>query len=852
MPTLLEKGIKTKLLNDAAKKEKLGRPPISEFHYWWTRKPLITSRAVLLAALSDELKVDELEGLAGLNGEEGIPFKRKPWKEGYAIYTRLYERIMRRARELYGEDLTVYDPFAGSGMIGFEALRLGLNVELADYNPVAYLIMKATIEYPKKFGRRLADDVEREGNRIIEELRSELGEFYPGHDGKEVKAYIWAWAVKCKWCGNVTPLVNDWRLSEDEYIEPSVVGGELRFEVKRGKSPEGNVARGDGRCLFCGREISNDDVIQDVRENKREMLLAVALEGKEFSTDVAKQKEAFERASARLREELESGELARFVPNEEIQSNGTVRAEKYLPLWRDLFNDRQLLLLASLARKIRETAERYAVKDEEHGRAVAAALAAWLAKHVDRNSRATLWDSSAFKIGHALTNRGLSMTWKHAETNPLVKFSGSLQSMLHDVVDALRFAADELEGTGRVEIRLASALRPPRRRYRLIVTDPPYYDDVPYGELSEFFYVWERRVLEDFFPEAFASSHVDVSESIDVGGGRSPDTFYARLGAAISNLRDSLEDDGLLVLFYAHRSVEVWEMVADLIWRSGFQITGALPISTENENNVIAQGKRSVYYSLVLTARRREENAPEARESEVLEEIRRELEENRKRLNELDYDQGELYLWTVGVALRVLTRYSGVKSFTSRGVARTALEYAYEVGSRFFVDYDMEREIGRRLELDGETLFYLSVLRGGRRELDYSEFNQIAKSQGLNQDAMEAKGLVRRIPGKNVKIRVNDAFSRGPLVEKEGESAIKGNSAVDWLHRCILAFSARPSLSVVAEHARGAGLSVDDFLALAKMVRFYETRNGLGDGEVAALGEILKYAKEYGGLDRWL
>ncbi|MDP7982665.1 MAG: DUF1156 domain-containing protein, partial [Conexivisphaerales archaeon] len=383
MPTLLEKGIRTKLLNDAAKKEKLGRPPISEFHYWWTRKPLITSRAVLLAALSDELKVDELEGLAGLNGEEGIPFKRKPWKEGYAIYTRLYERIMRRARELYGEDLTVYDPFAGSGMIGFEALRLGLNVELADYNPVAYLIMKATIEYPKKFGRRLADDVEREGNRIIEELRSELGEFYPGHDGKEVKAYIWAWAVKCKWCGNVTPLVNDWRLSEDEYIEPSVVGGELRFEVKHGKSPEGNVARGDGRCLFCGREISNDDVIQDVRENKREVLLAVALEGKEFSTDVAKQKEAFERASARLREELESGELARFVPNEEIQSNGTVRAEKYLPLWRHLFNDRQLLVLASLARKIRETAERYAVKDEEYGRAVAAALAAWLAKHVN-------------------------------------------------------------------------------------------------------------------------------------------------------------------------------------------------------------------------------------------------------------------------------------------------------------------------------------------------------------------------------------------------------------------------------------------------------------------------------------
>jgi len=176
--TLLEKGIPTRTLNELAKKEKLGRPPINEFHYWWTRKPLITSRAVLLSALSDTLSAKELEALTGLDGNGRVKpaFYDEPWKGAPD-----YRLVLARARELYGEQLKVYDPFAGSGMIGFEALRLGLSVELSDYNPVAYLIMKATIEYPKKYGVKLADDVEKEGKRIIEEMRKELGEFYPKH-----------------------------------------------------------------------------------------------------------------------------------------------------------------------------------------------------------------------------------------------------------------------------------------------------------------------------------------------------------------------------------------------------------------------------------------------------------------------------------------------------------------------------------------------------------------------------------------------------------------------------------------------------------------------------------------------
>ncbi|MFP3131623.1 MAG: DUF1156 domain-containing protein, partial [Nitrososphaeria archaeon] len=404
--TLLEKGIPTKELNELAKKEKLGRPPINEFHYWWTRKPLITSRAVLLSALSDTLSVKELEALIGLDANKmrKPAFYEEPWK--LANLAPAYRRVLARARELYGEELKVYDPFAGSGMIGFEALRLGLSAELSDYNPVAYLIMKATIEYPKKYGMKLADDVEKEGKRIIEEMKKELGEFYPKHGGKEVKAYIWAWAVKCPRCGKVTPLVNDWQLSEEEYLAHSVVNGELKFEVKKGKSPEGNMVRGEGRCLFCDMIIKNEDIVRDIRENKREILLALALEGKEFSADVKEHIEAFKKASEYLKQKID--ELAPYIPDEEMpyEGRGQLSASSYLLYWRDLFNDRQLLVLATLAKKVKETAERYRREHgEDYGRAVAAALAAWVAKHVDFNSRPTTLVSVRYTIGHALANR---------------------------------------------------------------------------------------------------------------------------------------------------------------------------------------------------------------------------------------------------------------------------------------------------------------------------------------------------------------------------------------------------------------------------------------------------------------
>jgi len=819
---LLERPIATNRLNELAKKEKLGngKPPINELHYYWTRKPLITSRTVLLASLSDGLDDDELQQLSGINSNPtGKPlFYRKPWKGPYIQQVQLYKNVMARARELYGEDLTVFDPFAGSGMIGFEALRLGLNVVLSDYNPVAFLIMKATMEYPKKYGEKLCDDVKREAERISEELKAELSSLYPKHDGKEVVAYIWAWEVRCRSCGGLTPLVGAWHLSKEEYLAYRLVNGGLEFSIAKGEAPEGNVDRGNGTCLLCNMPIPHEEVMEDIRQNQRERLLAVVLQDRTYDLPTDEDLEAYAKAKELL---SNSKELEPFIPDEMIPPEGNVvRASKYLPLWRDLFNPRQLLLLSTMAKKIREATDRISSEDGvEYAEAVGAYLSCWLAKHVDYNSRTCHWIYNNTVIGESMANRGLSMSWIHTEVNPSVKFSGSLQGMLHDVLDALRFSVQELRDSGRADISLKSALQyDAGRKFKLIVTDPPYADDVPYPELSEFFYVWHKRTIGHLLGDSFTPTHVDTAEEIDQGGGRTKEDFYDRFDFAVRKLYDLLDDDGLLVLFYAHRSSDVWEKVVNSFAGAGFHITNAVPLSTESENNVIAQGKRNIYYSLIMTARKRRPDAGSADLQSVREEIRSEIAGNIDRVGRLNYSQGELFLWGMGIALKHFTAYSRIESFSKEDMAKTALESAQDAFASVFVDAEIRKYAGKSIPIDRDTLFYIFTLKGGDRELDTDAFNQSLKI-GLDEKSLfDKKLVVKKRDGKKTRIYLNDAFSRSKEMEVEGKDSIRGNAVIDYIHRALVSYAISPGLDKVDENAQNAGMLAEDFVGLIRTI----------------------------------
>jgi Adenine-specific DNA methylase containing a Zn-ribbon len=234
MKTLIEKILPVEEISEEAKKEKKGRPPTFEMHYWWTRKPLVTARAVVLGSLLPEnFDIDEFKQLLGLGRRERA-FK-------YNLMDEQIKNLHQYYKQIWGtETPTVFDPFAGGGSIPFDALRVGCNIVANDYNPVAWLIMKSVLEYPIKYDDKLVKYLKKVFDDIFKKLKAELGDLYPTHNGKEVAAYIYAWMVKCPKCGFETPLVGSWWLARKKnkplYLQYIIKDSELHFEIERGEN----------------------------------------------------------------------------------------------------------------------------------------------------------------------------------------------------------------------------------------------------------------------------------------------------------------------------------------------------------------------------------------------------------------------------------------------------------------------------------------------------------------------------------------------------------------------------------------------------------------------------------------
>ncbi|MFP3257116.1 MAG: DUF1156 domain-containing protein [Candidatus Nanopusillus acidilobi] len=862
--TFLEKGIKTKRLNEEARREKLGHTPITLIHFWPTRKPLIVSRAVILGALATEnvISREQFEKLIFGDDKNGeASFKFTPWKENNSENSskdakkqtyfskpdnyEAYERVLENAKKIYG-DLTLYDPFAGSGMIGFEALRLGLNVELSDINPIAYLIMKASIEYPKKYGKKLVDDVEREGKRIIEELKKDYEKYYPRSNGEEVKYYLWSWAVKCPYCGRITPIVDDWKISPSKYVSYEIEGDNIKFSIKEKineNDGKGNENKGKARCLFCEASISNEDIVKDISENKREIMLCIATNREKFFTEVDDQIKSYQYASLELKNRWE--ELGNFIPKDDLPKD--FRSHKYLQNMYNLFNDRQLLIISSLAKKIRETIDYYAEKDRDYAKAIGASLVIWLGKIIDFNSRSTHWKTPSFAIGDVMAYKGAGMMWKHPETNVFSKSSGSLSSLLDQVVRGLEYSVQELKDSNSMNINIGSALIENDKKYSMIITDPPYHDDVAYSELSEFFYSWYKNILNDYFLEAFNYENVDSSEAIEIGGDRDEEIFYSRFFEAMKNLYKSLNDNGILVLFFAHSNLEVWKKITQILYDSGFHITSAIPISTENEASVMARGKRSIYYSLIITLRKRVEYK-ETTYSSLLNEIRTEIDRQKNEIAELDYDQGELLLWSVGLGLRVLTKYQKIESFTQSNITSSIIDYVTELIQKVYLDEETKKLVGP-LPIDSLMYFYLSVLRDGSREIDTDKYNQLCKSFNLQPKDLEENKLVIIMKNKGAnRIKVNDSFSRAELLGNLDK--IAGSSVLDKIQKCIVESTMHPIYETVIKYAQESIWTVENFILALYIIYHFgknlEMSNGYKDNEMLQLEKILKEIKKLG------
>lgn len=610
-------------------------PPMFYLHLWWARRPLIGSRAVIAAAA---VKCDEPDKDFTKEFKNAVALLQKGKRPGRPAYN-FQPSLEWLVQHSDVSSARLLDIFAGGGSIPFEALRLGFKEVVAvEYNPVAYVILKATLEYPLKYGGRLVRDVERLGKWLLERVRDELTEYYPRHPEGEPTSYVWVRVYKCR-CGKLIPAISHPALSRDS-------GYALRLEYE-GDEPRIRVVRGEGTkvgkgvtSLTCpeGHVITSEEMRAqykaEVEKWEREelyghhpaILAAVKLADGSFVEPTDEMIEAIRKAEEKLREKWDEFVDEGLIPTESIPEGDEVPRllERGIDKFYKLFNARQLLTHATVVKLIREAYERLVDEgnDEEYAKAVVTYLALAHGKLLDYHSAITSWDPyGKGSIRNTFNTHAYSIGQDFAEADSLAE-NVSLDWCLFSntgVVSALKKLVNLLSGVkGDVKVVLGNAKDPSfyieLGEFDYVITDPPYYANVQYSELADFFYVWHKRSIGHLYPEAFSMELTPKDDEIVVNKTRGKDEEYfeASMREVFELVKSSLKPDGVAVFMYAHRSLKGLKVMLNAALNAGFIPFAVWGFASEQPRSLGIVGKAAVKSLLSLALKPGGEKAGES------------------------------------------------------------------------------------------------------------------------------------------------------------------------------------------------------------------------------------------------
>jgi adenine-specific DNA methylase len=776
-----------KEVSEEAIKEKKGRSSIYHMHFYWGRKPLIAARASILASSLPKGEEDKILEQLGLEK----PIRKRKRRAFHQKPDLKY--LQNQYKKVYGKSKPLLlDPFAGGGSIIYEGLRLGFDVVACEYNPVAWTLLKGVIEYPKKYGNILLDRIELAFKELIEELHRKIGHLYPKTDNIITSTYMYAWGVTCPYCGKKTPLVNNWilkkKLCRDSakkrfdwiYMKPSLADDRLEIQIieeynvlKPSNLDEGTVIRGKARCISCRNIIQNKYIVEDIKLNKFEfpLILVQIEENKKGKTYVPFDDQNIQiwQSSKHLAKGVETGVLPDFPMPLRI-----IPAARYLGTWDQLANERQRYLfynLSKVATKI--TTEKAKIWGSEWGEITAVYFSFLLGKSVDFNTRCTSWASKE-GIRNSLAFRRPSMVWDHCEINPFSpKGSGNLRTVTKNILDGLKQACYDLNDTpGSVNIILGSMMQENLPNADLVVTDPPYADDVQYPELSEFFYAWEQSILLPVFPflpkgsppktEDLSSNNIDRTEEFVQFG----------MSLAFKKIYQILNPEGRMSLFFAHGRLNVWSFVVNSLIKAGFTITSTFPVHTESRDNVIALGKASFMTSILINSIQRE-NDSIAYIEEIIDEIKDFAQSTIRSYMNYGFSGSDLSMAAIGPVLKKISEYSEIKSISGT----LHLKEVLHITNNILLNQILGSSIISTL--DSITKSYLYTRLSGQKIISFDVLQLIAKSLGINSEMLRHSTLFKeRRVGKQKTYSLRNYKNR----EKFGDSLI------DQIHKGFQAY----------------------------------------------------------------
>ncbi|WP_048151385.1 DUF1156 domain-containing protein [Palaeococcus ferrophilus] len=847
---------------ESAREKNIRHGHISTLHIWWARRPLASSRATNYAALipapKNEAEIERNKKFIG---------KLSKWESS------LDEEVIRKAREdileyfkqirddQNQERPRVLDPFAGGGSIPLEALRLGLETYAMDYNPVAVLILKAILEYPQKYGKKkkgaldewvsgkkeeknydLVRDVKKWGEWVLEEARKELERFYPkDDDGYIPVGYIWARTIKCQnpACGAEIPLMRQFWLAKKNNkrvaLYPYVEGNEVTFKIAGdGYEPmpedfdpsKGTVKGAKVTCPVCGMTHDANTTRKLFREGKAgQRMVAVVLyhpekRGKIYRLPTEKDIQAYEEAKRYL-EEKRAKLMEEWgidpVPDEPLPPKGTLgfRVQNYgMTKWGDLFNDRQKLALITFVEKVRKAYENMLKEGYDEG--YAKAVATYLALTVDRliyfHNSLNTWQAEYEKTRGIFSRGTMSMTWDYTELQPVGSSAGSWESIFEDVPSVIENCNPEITRPSTVIQSSATSLPFPDNYFDAVFTDPPYYDNVPYSYLSDFFYVWLKRTLGELYPELFMTPLTPKSKEL-VAYTQNQDWEAAKryfeegMKQALREIHRVLKPNGILVLVYAHKTTEGWETLINSLLDSGLVPTASWPLHTERATRLRAKESAALASSIYIVARKIKKEGI-GWFDEVKKELRVTLEKKLDQLWKEGISGADFFISAIGSAIEVFGKYEKVLDYEGNEIrGDRLLQLVRDIVSDYAIRQALREDISA--ELSPLTKFYvLWRWTYGEAKVAFDEARKLATSVGLDLEKEWNRGFIVK---EKEFIRV-----LGPQDRKLKE--IKGNDLIDVLHKALLLWQANRKREMVGLLAETGWGEKDAFFKVAQVI----------------------------------
>lgn len=809
---LIEVALPLEAINEASASEKsvprMGHP--ATLHLWWARRPLAACRAVLFASLVDDPSSDpdRFPTPDAVEGERsrlfGIIERLVQWENS------TNEAVLEEARAEIrhsngGNPPPVLDPFCGGGSIPLEAQRLGLTAYASDLNPIAVLITKALIEIPPKFAdlppvhpdarhgvggtgdwkgaAGLAEDVRRYGAWMRDEAERGIGRLYPKailpkeHGGGEATVIAWLWArtVACPnpACGAQMPLASSFVLStkkgKEAWVEPIVdkATKAVRFEVRNGpgEAPRPpKIGRGANfRCLVCG-QISPDEHIKAEGRAKRmgAQLMAIVAEGQRRRVFLAPTED--HRARARAVEPV-------WAPEQELADDPRAlwTVNYGLTRFRDLFTARQVVALSTLsdlvgkARKIVASDAREAGLAEAIAASYADAVALYLAfaisKLADWSSALCSWIPQLEGVGHTFKRQALPMLWDFVEINPFSSSVGNLGNHLDWVAQSV----DGAPAKGAAFVTQADAARADYVPKRAIVsTDPPYYDNIGYSDLSDFFYVWLRRSLGPVYPALFETLLTPKSAELVATPQRfagdklaAEHHFEAGLKAAFTRIWYVTDPSIPTTIYYAFKQAELetegpagamastgWETMLEGLLAAGFAINGTWPIRTERSARSIASGTNALASSIVLVCRPRQVDAGITTRKDFVASLKGEMPEALRTLQHGSIAPVDLAQSSIGPGMAIFSRYAKVLEPDGSAMrVRTALALINQVLDELLTEQEGEFDADTRWAIAWYEQF-------GLGEAAYGTAETLSKAKNSSVAGLVEAGIVAASRGR--------------------------------------------------------------------------------------------------------